>query len=79
MITLRLNNEENQKQDEIGNIISLKEDLKDNPAIFALFAQKQLIESQEDREKSIQISLKSVVLSKYTKIRYVQNPVEVKE
>lgn len=77
MITLKLNNEENQKQDEIGNIISLKEDLKDNPEIFALFAQNQLIESQEDREKSIQISLKSGVLSKYTKIRYVQNPVEV--
>lgn len=79
MIALKLNNEENQKQDEIGNIISLKEDWKDNPAIFALFVQNQLIESQEDREKSIQISLKSGVLSKYTKIRYVQNPVEVEE
>ncbi|KAK8897039.1 von Willebrand factor A domain-containing protein 5A [Tritrichomonas musculus] len=80
LITLKLN--DNEKQEEVENIIPLKDDWENNAAIFALYAQNKLKESQNDKDKSIRISLESGVLSRYTsyvavsRLSYIQEPQE---
>lgn len=61
IITAKMNN-----SIDIENVISLKSQLNEKLPIFALFAQLQLKEIVCDEEKSIELSLSSGVLSKYT-------------
>lgn len=80
LITLKVNG--NGKQEEVENIIPLSDDWNNNNAIFALYAQNQIKECQDDKDKSIRISLESGVLSKYTsyvavsRLSYIQEEQE---
>ena len=81
LITLKLNG----KQEDVENIIPLSADWDNNPAIFALYAQNQIKECQNDKDLSIRISLESGVLSKYTsyvavsRLSYIQEEQEEQE